>query len=1427
MKRQITLRTRIVVLVVAAIVPLFALAIFNAWLSEDLAISRATATLNVSTALVAGNQDQIVTSAYQILLTISNAPGLVEGKKADCQRFLETLKNQLPMYRNLGLIGLDGHFLCDGVNSPDVFVGDRDFFKAARAGRSLVDSGYLMGRGTGKAIIVFALPVLDREGKVSAVAFAALDLDVISQTLANMPLLQGEHVAITDRQGIVLAGNSPKLFMVGQQVPSPMLQDAVKTMRTGVVQGRDAMGSSRIFAFRPSGKSSDSPFFVAVSADLEGVVAPARKQFWLELVALTLLALLSGWMAWMLGGRAIVKPVAAILEATRQLEQGRLDMRIPIQSTQEGEELARIAAALNLMAESLQLQQGALEAELVCSRVAQEKLQDAQRLARIGYWQMDLTTQLISWSDEVYDLFGIDRTQFDGRFESFLQWIHPADRQVFEASLDAAVQAAASSETEIEFRFVTPAAEVRWVHQFCRIHYGQDGVLSNSRSGVIQDITERKNAELAISRSTELLNRTEALANVGGWELELDSMTSYWSEETYRIHELDRSVVLNLEETVDFYGLEARPAIRAAVNAAIQNATPWEMELPLTTAKGKLIWVRTQGRALLEEGKVVRLVGVLQDITGQHEAQAHLRLLETCISRLNDMVMILKVYPNERRTSIVFVNEAFTRQMGYSREEAVGQSTALLHGPKTPGSGLNQIIAGIRSCKPARAELIHYTKSGDEVWVETNLVPLFDSTGGVTQWVSVERNITQRKLAEQALVDSEQRYAALFEAAPIPMWVFDDETHHFMAVNDAAVQDYGYSVAEFLSMTIYDIRSESEAAILKAQLANWPLVVKERWEHRRKDGSLFTARPYSKPVQYAGRSARLVMTLDISPQIQAEKDVQEYLFTLQRAADAAQAITWHQTLEGTMQEIAEQARGVIGAHQAVVSLSGENNHSPMSHVLSLSEKYAAYKGLMTPFAGDRIYTMVCENNRSIRLTQAELEAHPRWPDFGNPAGNQPAMRGCLAVPFTGRDGKNIGLLQLSDKYDGEFTKQDEYVALELGHLASTALENSRLLEEISQLNAGLEQKVAERTVALARQEALFRALAEQAPQTVWTASPDGAATYCNRAWFDLMGGELKDWIGFQWLAVVHPEDVKEIKANWKTSRANKSPYAGIRRLLAKDGSYHTMAYRATPVFDDQGELAFWVGIDADITEFKTIEAALRLSNQELEAFSYSVSHDLRSPLNTVDGFSRLLAKQLAPQLSGEAGEKLNHYMTRIRAGVAQMGQLIEDLLSLSQVTRAPLHTEPVDLSNMARRILAEWQSRQPERQVMVHIDSGLQAEADERLIRVVMENLLSNAWKFTSHTAQAEISVGQKIDAAGLPVFFVKDNGAGFDMAYSGKLFKPFERLHAVAEFSGTGIGLATVSRAIKRHDGCIWAESAPTCGATFFFTLPQVRRAV
>lgn len=226
-------------------------------------------------------------------------------------------------------------------------------------------------------------------------------------------------------------------------------------------------------------------------------------------------------------------------------------------------------------------------------------------------------------------------------------------------------------------------------------------------------------------------------------------------------------------------------------------------------------------------------------------------------------------------------------------------------------------------------------------------------------------------------------------------------------------------------------------------------------------------------------------------------------------------------------------------------------------------------------------------------------------------------------------------------------------------------------------------------------------------------------------------------------------------------------------------------------------------------------AELKAANQELESFAYSVSHDLRAPLRTVDGFSQALVEDCG-DLVGEDGKD---YIRRIRGAARNMGSLIEDLLRLSRVMRQEIRREQVDLTAMGRSVLAELQREQPERDVRITVADGLTAYGDERLLRLVLLNLLSNALKFTSRTPQPEITFGaEKHD--GRPVFFVRDNGAGFDMAYADKLFVPFQRLHLSTEFDGTGVGLATVQRVIQRHGGRVWAEGKIGHGATFYFTL-------
>jgi PAS domain S-box-containing protein len=264
--------------------------------------------------------------------------------------------------------------------------------------------------------------------------------------------------------------------------------------------------------------------------------------------------------------------------------------------------------------------------------------------------------------------------------------------------------------------------------------------------------------------------------------------------------------------------------------------------------------------------------------------------------------------------------------------------------------------------------------------------------------------------------------------------------------------------------------------------------------------------------------------------------------------------------------------------------------------------------------------------------------------------------------------------------------------------------------------------------------------------------------------------------------------------------------------LKRDGTEFPIEISLSPLDTEDGVLVS--SAIRDITTRRTIESALKLANRELEAFSYSVAHDLRAPLRGMNGFAQLVLDGHADRLDPEARDWLGEILT----GARRMGGLIDALLSLSRVTRVELKREWIDLAAIARASAAQLAAGDPQRAVQLAISDELYADADPHLARTIIDNLLSNAWKFTRDAAAPRIEVGATTDGE-RRAFFVRDNGAGFDMAFANKLFVPFQRLHTVSEFPGTGIGLASVQRILHRHGGEIWADGRIDHGATFYFT--------
>lgn len=358
-------------------------------------------------------------------------------------------------------------------------------------------------------------------------------------------------------------------------------------------------------------------------------------------------------------------------------------------------------------------------------------------------------------------------------------------------------------------------------------------------------------------------------------------------------------------------------------------------------------------------------------------------------------------------------------------------------------------------------------------------------------------------------------------------------------------------------------------------------------------------------------------------------------------------------------------------------------------------------------------------------------------------------------------------------------------------------------------------------LAVAESEVRFRILADNAPVLIWLADEEGARTYLNQTWLDFTGKSLESQLGHGWLQCVHPDDLPNIERTVRRAVALHERLQVEYRLRYHDGTYRWVESTAVPRFSENQNYVGFIGSVVDIHERKRLQLEMLSLNQgleervqertgELEAFAYTISHDLRAPLRSIDGYAALLTEEMGSQLN----ETSQRYLSRVRSSAQQMANLIDALLRFSRYSLRPVERKAMDMSLLVHELVREIVA--PELQEQVIVNELPDCDADTALIRQVWTNLLSNALKFTRLIEHPRIEIGFKEGA-----YYVADNGAGFDMRYIDKLFGVFNRLHSEQEFEGTGAGLAIVRRIIERHGGKVWAQGQLGVGATFFFTVP------
>ena len=639
-----------------------------------------------------------------------------------------------------------------------------------------------------------------------------------------------------------------------------------------------------------------------------------------------------------------------------------------------------------------------------------------------------------------------------------------------------------------------------------------------------------------------------------------------------------------------------------------------------------------------------------------------------------------------------------------------------------------------------------------------------------THWAGLESTVA-RRTAE--LREREARYRELFEANPQPMWVYDLETLKFLAVNQAAMAHYGYSREEFLAMNIRDIRPPEDLPRLQQRIAQVRVAdVRDAgiWRHFRKDGTPIDVEIKSHTLDFDGRRAQIVHINDVTERLRAEQALRESEARFRGLTDMSSDFYWETDAEHRLTQRSTNIRGNLLVY----------------------DDWQGRRRWEIPY--------LAPDAAGWEAHRAVLDAHQPFRNF--------------EFSRHGTDGR------------------EHYISISGDPVFDAAGEFRGYRGVGTDIT---ERKAAER--ALAESEARFRSLTEMSSDFYWESDAEHRLTARGSA-----DKKVSTVSVFQRGAQIGERrwDIPYLSpdaAGWEAHKAVLDAHLPFRHFelsrRGADGTERHISISGDPVFDAAGAFKGYRGVGTDITERKRYEFKLRRLNEELEqrvaertreledanaeleAFSYSVSHDLRAPLRAIQGFSTLLLDHCAGKIDDDGRDMLS----RVGAGAAKMGQIIDDLLKLSLISRQEMRIEPVDLSALAREAADELHATEPRRRVEWVIAADVLAQGDPGLLRVVMQNLIGNAWKYSSRRDGARIEFGVETKD-GKCCYFVRDNGVGFDMAYADRLFGPFQRLHAEAEFPGSGIGLTTVARILHRHGGEAWAQARAGEGATFYFSL-------
>lgn len=1343
------LRTRLVLLVLLALLPVFGLLVYSAQQNHRAALRLAQSDLLSDVLVLSAREQRTVDMVHELLNGIASGPHIKKPVPGLCDQHLKNLHAEYPEFTNMGLAATDGRLLCDALGlAKGLRADDRPFFQQVMAGRRFAVGRYAVGRASGHPGIGFAVPVRNEAGKLSGVAFAVLGLPALADSLTEVSSMPGARLAVLDRDGTVLAISPPAPSWLGQPHPDPTVQQAVKERRQGVRQAADANGAQRVYATAPVPGGGGDGLFAAISVPEAVITAPGQEDLVIELLALFGVALFGVACAWWLGNRLIVNPAKAILKEADEVARGNLNARVRLGPLYQGE-LGEIGRTFNRMAESLQARQRELDAML--DRVDKERT---------------LLDLILNSMNE-----GVIAADTEGRFLLF----NATARTLFNGAPDPGMR----------------VEDWRRGHQLLMLDgktaYAQsERPLSQAARGITIDnwdvVFRRADAEDRILRLSTRPLRDAAGVMKGGVTV-FNDITALKASENFA----------HAQEQVLALIAGGAPLARSldAIVRLIEDSSPDSLCSIL----------------LLEDGLL------------------HLGAAPSLPDRYNQAIEGLAIGDGVGacgtaafRNQLVVVEDTQSDPLMQDYRDLMREHGLRACWSMPVVSNDGEVLATFAiyrayPCRPQPAEL--------------ELITIAARLAGIA---------LARARAEAALVSSEARFRELAENIHDVFYNVDPRTGRLLYVSPGYERVWGRSRESLYAdpLSYAEVALPEDSHLLKeARKRNRTGQASDiEYRIRTGDGRILWIRDHAYPVMNAaGELERVVGTArDITDRKLADLTLASTNRALQMLSRSSIAINRIDEEAGLLAEVCRVAVEVGGYRMAWVGYAqddAERSIQPMAHAgdedgylaqirLSWRDDDATGQGP----AGLAVRTGQAQQTGDIGRADSQFYWYAHALERG--------FRSAICLPL--RDGpRSFGVLCL---YSGEaqnFSADEIKLLQELADNLAFGIVSQR-----ARLERQRSQEAERQAVIKVREQA---SLLDRAQDAIMVRNLDRTIRFWNKGAERLYGWTAAEVLGKSMEESMYP-DPQVLRDSMAKTLANDGDWSGELEQRARDGSPVSIEARWTVVRDEQGNVNGVLGINTNIRERKRAReeilrlnasleervqqrtAQLEFANKELEAFSYSVSHDLRSPLSAVDGFSDLLERTMAKAETTPLTERSRHYLARIRAGVSQMGELIDAMLTLAQVSRSSLRWERVDLSALAEALLAGYRERDPGRDARLHVEPGVTGPGDPRLLKQVLDNLLGNAWKFSAKQACTEISFGRETGEAGETVYFVRDQGAGFDMVYAEKLFGAFQRLHTPSEFAGTGVGLATVQRIIARHGGKVWAKSEPGHGATFYFTL-------